>query len=287
MEKDILLTILTYGKNDGYQGGFANTMELYLNKLLDNIDKLSSSSIEVICVDWGSPPSEKLSDVINTPPNPFLKFIYVSEEIAAKYSPNFGFSLPHALNCGVRQSKGKYVLINDADVYTPYDSFLKTYNLVESKNGEDLWYWGSRYHLPSTIHLNASSTKEIDDAIEKWQKNGKKGWTFHKINSKGGTFSGGAGSLLISKSRFEECTGWYEVLTKWGWMDAEFHHRYGQKNSYLGDLWDLGISVFHLNHHNFDSRSMKERNPTLRAPQYRANGDNWGLGEENIEIYKL
>ena len=193
MEKDILLSIITFGKNDDYNGGFAKRMELNLTKLIDNVSNFPSSSIEIICVDWASPPSDKLSDVMNLPSHPNLKFVYVPLEIATKYSPDSEFSIPHAMNCGVRNSKGKYLLICDGDIYTPYDTLLKAYNLIESNKEEDLWYWSSRYHLPPEIHLKVSNIEELDKAIESWENNNKpttkntklatkKTWTFHKIS---------------------------------------------------------------------------------------------------------
>ena len=127
---EILLSIVTCGKNDDFAGNFVQRLEHNLNKIIDSINKLKISDIEIIVTDWGSDPESKLSMISNIEKSDYIKFLYVSPELCRKYAPESNISVPHAINSGFRRSSGKFIMYIDGDSYIPKDSFEKLYNLL-------------------------------------------------------------------------------------------------------------------------------------------------------------
>lgn len=274
------LSIITSGKNDDYIN-FVKRMQHNLSKLNDNIDKLKLNDVEIIAVDWGS--EKKLSDVMDASNFKFTKFIHVPPHLADKYSPDSKFSWGQSLNVGYRRSKGEYVFLIDGDSYLPLESFEKLYNLVNGfKKADNIFYWGSRHHLPYEIHSSSSSIDPIDRSILEWNNN-RDIWPSDKVNLS--HFGGTAMGILLSRNICEESTLFYEKLNKWGWTDIEIHNRISRKYQCCGDLRDLGMDFFHLDHHKVQHGSSKNgQNDFLNSEEFRANDDNWGLANESLEI---
>lgn len=279
------LSIITTGKNDSYAINFNQRLKNCLSKLINNIERLDIRDYEIILVDWGSDNNSRLSDVLDIKSNN-LKFLYVNEEICKKYSPDSDFSFVHSANSGFRVSSGKYILFIDGDVYMPFESFNTLYNLINHEK-ENVFYWGSRYHLPFEKHYNVDDFNIIDNEIE----NHESDWKHDKVNLSGG-FIGTAGALLLSRNICEESTCYYEALNKWGFLDIEINSRLVSKYQCDGDLEDNGIKLFHLDHHNINGQKNwggknTGYNEHTYAGKFTANDvENWGLINENLEIYQ-
>jgi glycosyltransferase involved in cell wall biosynthesis len=274
------LSIITTGKNDSYAINFNQRLKNCLSKLINNIERLDIRDYEIILVDWGSDNNSRLSDVLDIKSN-HLKFLYVNEEISKKYSPDSDFSFVHSANSGFRVSSGKYILFIDGDVYMSFESFNTLYNLINHEK-ENVFYWGSRYHLPFEKHHNVDDFNIIDNEIENYENS----WRHDKVNLSGG-FIGTAGALLLSRNICEESTCYYEALNKWGFLDIELNSRLVSKYQCDGDLEDNGIKLFHLDHHNIKSGGQSGYNEHTYAGKFTANDvENWGLINENLEIYQ-
>ncbi len=158
------------------------------------------------------------------------------------------------------------------------------YNLVKSSTLTDnIFYWASRYHLPYELHSAVSSINELDAFILSWKGN-KDNWRHDRVNL--GHFEGTAMGLLLSKHICEESSCWYEKLNKWGWVDIEIHSRISKKYPCCGDLEDLDMYFFHLDHHHIQKAGQNGANPCINAPDFKANNDDWGLNNENLMLYK-
>jgi glycosyltransferase involved in cell wall biosynthesis len=275
------LSIITSGKNDNYAGNFIQRLQHNLIKLDDNINKLNTNDIEVIVVDWGS--EEKISDVLSNINFKHINFLYVPEDIGKQYSPDSNFSIVHSLNAGFRRSKGDYIFFIDGDSYVPFNSLKTIFDLVKDKN-ENIFYWASRYHLPYNIHSQTSNINDIDREIDVWEQNHKQSWKHDKINLS--RFDGRAMGLLLSRNICDESSCFYEKLNKWGWLDIEIHNRIISKYKCWGDLEDLNIAFFHLDHHSVASMGQNGMNDAHNSHLFTSNDSSWGLINENLTLYK-
>jgi hypothetical protein len=285
----MLLTIVTQGKNDDYCGNFKQRFENSINKLIDNIEKLNViKDVEIIIVDWGSDEYSKLSESINIKKTEIVNFLYVPQNITNKFQ---GFSIPHTQNAGFRRGKGEYSLLLEGDSYIDIDSFKKLINFLKKKP-TNIFYWGSRYHIPYDVHSKTSSFSELDMSIQNWIDDGKKlskpfefSWYHDKIDIN--RFVGGATALLVSKNVYEDCTGQYEILTKWGWSDVELHNRLLKIHSCNGDLEDLGVTFYtQLHHHDGYGGTVHGSNPHHTSDYIKANSNDWGLINYDLELYQ-
>jgi glycosyltransferase involved in cell wall biosynthesis len=290
-KKEILLSIITYGRNDNYLGNFPHRLKLNLSKLVDNISKLGANDIEIVVSDWGS--DIKLSDYLEINQNDFLNWVYIPKEVCRKYTDS-PFSTSHAANAAFRRSKGKFILVIDADGYIPFDSFKKMYELLLTSD-DNAFYWASRWHISEKLHESCDGIKNLDTEIEKWEASGRTCWPpievdhgvfpiLSKISLS--QFGGGAIGTLLSRKICEESTFFYEELTRWGFVDVEMHNRYTRQYKCMGDLYDLGMTFFHLCHKGIGG-DVNGYNQANVAPKFKANEDGWGLiNEQDVIIYK-
>lgn len=293
MKEEILLSIVTCGKNDDFAGNFVQRLEHNINKIIDGINKLGLSDIEVIVTDWGSDPENKLSVVANIEKSDYVKFLYVSPELCKKYSPDSNFSVPHSINCGMRRSTGRYVMYIDGDSYIPNNSLEKLYNLLKthSQNEDDnVYYWASRYMIPYKFQSSAENIEDMDNLLKTWIDSGKPVSGLNDISNSFyhskvdlSNFMGGAMGLLISRKILEETGFLYESLTKWGWMDVEFAQRVSARYNCMGDLLELlDCEFYHIGHHEVKvGHDVHGFNPNLRPENFLQNIE-WGLNGEDL-----
>jgi hypothetical protein len=100
-------------------------------------------------------------------------------------------------------------------------------------------------------------------------------------------FAGFGGLLLLTKSMYQDSTGMWEKLVHWGWQDTEFHRRLMNKYEFGGDLERIGANVYHLEHwenRGVDPFPFQVNEHFIEAPLFNINGQNWGLGNEKLEI---
>lgn len=299
----MLLSILICGKNDNYaadsngKGGVNKRLELTLNKMVDNLNRLEKSDVEVVVCDWGS--EIKISDELVKERHPNLKFVYVSPDITKKYNRGTSYSIVHPYNVSYRNSKGEYVVFWDSDCFMPYEEVERLYNFVKglSDNKEKKFYQGSRFHIPRIGYVDAESYKDVDEFL--------KTCVIDPVNAKPPTvdadnfveehmlrhnkinvdyFSGGAMAVLMHREIAEESSCWWEELTYWGWQDIELHTRLKRRYPCGGDLEDFGIKFFHLYHYENFNKNMPVMNDSLITNRFHANEKNWGLADEKLEV---
>jgi hypothetical protein len=282
----MLLSIITTGRNDNYCGNFIHRITLQVEKHCSNIDSLGLTDVEIVVVDWGSE-TEKLSDVIKIK-RPYLKYVHVPFEVSNQIAP---FSNSHAWNVGARKSSGKYMLHTEGDFYMPLKTFKNLYDFIKERDGENVYSWSSRIHIPHSCHSNVSTISEVDDLIENFIKNGKRIWAdgsdlkYENINES--NFQGSGGSQLTSRDLYFDVTGIAECYTKWGVMDIDFHNRVTSKYDFTGDLEKIVKSEFFaLGHHEIGVGFQVHGANVQRHTEFKANPDNWGLAEIDIKIYQ-
>ena len=273
-----MISIITQGKNDNYLGNFLQRLTFSISKHIDNIKTLGlEDEVQIVLTDWGS--ETKLIDVLDVDFN-FIKYIYVKPEIAAKYNGDAKYSYVHPLNVSARNADGEFIIWGDSDGFLPVESFKILYDLIKLNTHK--FYWGSRYHIPREDYQNCKNTKEIDDVLAT-----NKFLIHDQINPQ--FFLGNAGILLLEKEMYFETTGMWEKLIYWGWQDIEFHRRLLQKYEFGGDLECLGVKTYHLEHwqdtyHRSDAAVPMKFNENIESGIFNVNGENWGLGNEKLEI---
>ena len=276
----MLLSILIPGKNDNYRNNGTKTLELNLKQSIKNLKNLNKDDIEIVLCDWGS--EKKIIDEIITEKHENFRCVYVKPEIAKKYNKSANYSIVHPINTAFRNSKGKYVIFWDSDCYVKNEDFTKLYNFVKimDQNKDMNFYWGSRFHIPYEIYTPISNVEEVNNYL-----NLKPVLTHDKINVN--NFMGGSISILMNRQIWEESNGWYEELTYWGWQDIEFHNRLITRYKFGGDLEDFGINFYHLNQPLDPTTHINKTlyNMQLNSHKFNANNIDWGLYNENLELY--
>lgn len=283
-KNNILLSILIIGKNDNYgcdangKGGVNKRLELGLNKLINNLNRLNANNVEVVLCDWGS--EDKIIDnLIHDKCNNF-KSVYVPDDICIKYNKHF--SISHAYNTAYRHSSGKYVIFWDSDCFVDYESFVQLYKVVKAiddQNINDFFWWCSRRHIPREGYIDCGGFDEVDLYI----KQNPSSIHWEKLDTK--HFGGCAIALLLPRTIADESSCWYEKLPNWGWQDIELHRRLLTKYKCDIDLSLYGINMYHFYHHDVDHR--KEQNLWLNSNTFHANEENWGLKNEILKIKYL
>lgn len=285
MEKPKILSIVLAGKNDNYAGNFLQRIKFNIEKLNDSLCKLKITNVEIIVVDWAS--DDRLSEALNLDELSHVKFLYVPKEVSTEVSPDNGFSSVHALNSGYRRSVGDYVFFIDGDSYINTITLKKVIDICEKhkSTNSNAYYWASRYHIPYEIHSKCNTIEEIDNHINEWVIKGKVNWNRDKIDLNSVVAPMG---LLLSRNIADDTTCYYEKLNKWGYIEIEFFSRVKSKYQCNGDLDNNDdMYFFHLDHHNIGTQGKeKKHNDAKNASNFRANDENWGLNNYNLELYK-
>jgi predicted glycosyltransferase involved in capsule biosynthesis len=276
----MLLSILIPGKNDNYRNNGTKTLELNLKQTIDNLNKLNKNDVEIVLCDWGS--KIKITDQIIQETCSNFRCVYVNPEITQKYNKLANYSIVHPINTAFRNSKGKYVIFWDSDCLVTYENFVNLYNFVENmeKNNDRKFYWGSRFHIPYEVYTPMKEISELHTYLET-----NPNLLHDKIDVL--NFAGCSISILMNRDLWQESTGWYEELIYWGWQDIEFHNRLLSRYQFGGDLEDFNIKFYHLNQ-PIDIGEHKNKvvfNSQINSNKFTANNSDWGLANENLEIY--
>ena len=267
-----MISIIMQCKNDNYLGNFMQRFEICIRKQIENIKELGiTNDIQIVLTDWGS--EIKLIDSMNIDFS-LIKYIYVSPEIANKYNGDAKYSYVHPINVSARNSDGDIILWGDSDGFLPIESLKLIYELSKDNEKNSKFYWGSRYHIDLNDYVN-SSISDIDSFIKNNSNLRHDKWT---------ASGGAAGIYLLRRDMFFESTGFSEKLIYWGWQDIDFHNRLASRYVCGGDMEDIGVKIYHLEHYEPNKRNVTTRaNHQINYP-FKANPDNWGLFDEKLEI---
>lgn len=275
----MLLSIIIPGKNDNYRENGTKTLELNLKQTIENLNFLDQDDIEVVLCDWGS--EKKIIDEVVTDKHRNFKCVYVAPEITKRYNKNSNYSIVHPINTAFRKSQGKYVIFWDSDCLVTLENFKKLYFFVKDleRNNDKKFYWASKLHIPFEIYTNMNV-----EEVNNWLSTNPN--LMHDKISKQ-NFMGCGVAILMNRKLWEESTGWYEELTYWGWQDIEFHNRLKTRYEFGGDLEDFGMEFYHLNQKLEQPDHSKKNlyNPQINSQNFAANSENWGLANEELEIF--
>jgi hypothetical protein len=285
-------------RNDYYCGNsvsrLTNTLN-FLGEALSETKNLDQS--ECVLVDWASP-DKPLKEVLvlNDEIKKILKIITVDKKIALKYQKNSPFSEVHAMNCGFRHISGKHFMRIDQDTLVGYRFIDWFFNEYEVKNYGFEWpkvCFSGRRNLNlkqsfgyKSIIKDEKLSKEIDILHPLCYQN--RIYPIPRIHS----FYGCAvGIMMVEKNLYEQEKGFNEELIYMNQMDVEFLNRLCEQGNSIYNLSQKTEADFYHQHHpkvkgsyapDRKSNSQAYRNNIFE----NNNPKNWGLKEENLEIFK-
>lgn len=208
-----------------------------------NLELLDDSAMqyEWILVDWCSPERPFCFDprTDRLLAHPRIRNILVSEEVgrSEKLSPPSGFFEHFAKNVGLRQARGRYVLIVNADIVLDRALVDEIARVVQSEDH-------AHYYRPSThvdVDPNTDEILKTVDLTAKFDEKWDKRWS-----NDGFLAANYAGNFLLATRRnlVEVAQGFDETNRK---HRQEYWHRSGMDGEILWNLWRrAGVEVSFL-----------------------------------------
>lgn len=283
-----LLSFCLTGRNDNYLGNFRYRLKTAVNYLALSCQRVKMlNQIEILIADWNS--DVPLSEAIQLTPEAALitRILYVSPCTAKRYhdDPNQRFNAVCSANAAIRRASGKFVCYMPADILFPPLSLL---NLVTLMRGDiDFPYDINRCLIKVSRKMLPWHITESEPSIEEIER------YLSKINikipydrSSMPDLTHGLGAIAASKDIWNSAQGFDERLSGWGFSDVEFGLRVEQVYPGL-EVSHYGIYVYDMAENTNWSLTLKARkeNPRIYHDAIRANSDNWGLNNEEIEIH--
>jgi len=306
---DIKISYVIASRNDSYGGDSLGRLQKTLNHtgyILDRNNCLKQS--EVIITDWATPKNYRpLKDVLklNDHIASILKIVEVPALIANKYQLNSPFSEVHAMNAAFRRSSGTFFGRIDQDTLIGerfVDWFYRRFH--EENNGFN-WplvaFSGRRNLNPkqSLYPYNFIFDNEKYKEVNICHSNNFYSRVHPKKQSMLLFYGGAVGILLIHRDVYMKSKGYNETYIYMNNMDTEFLNRLKRDRN---DFYNLGLKCdgdfYHLHHsrkdgakedsqlHAKESGSRKTNPPIMReAEPFNPNSDNWGLRDEDLNVF--
>jgi len=194
------LSIVITARNDNYIDHFINRLEFSINYFLYNTDKLGLlKSIEFIVIDWGSEKniSQDFS-VIKKSYRDNIVFIELTKNESLKHSRNVlgGFFTEKAVNLGIANSSGNYVLVTQHDTIFSISSIRNIFSLINDKVFNENFIWIPRKYINYQFYSANPNFNDLDRYISRTFFSKLK---FENLQLQNG---GGASAVLFGKKNF-------------------------------------------------------------------------------------
>jgi predicted O-methyltransferase YrrM len=286
----MLFSLTVHGRNDSYMGNFGWRLETVLNNMGANIASLPEPDCgEIVLCDWGSEHDKKLIDNLHLTKEcaDRLRYVYVPPDIAKKYDQDSQYSSSHAINTGVRQAGGEFVVVCDSDVYWREWTMKCLYEAMRAGkiydySFADTFFWAARHHVPRNYIRTCPNRADLNKFIETHQ---------HQFvcDTPETGFGGAVCALTMTHKMYDECGGYNEKMIYWGVNDICLDRRLCMKYMRVV-LNTYDFRFFHLEHYQTRQLQPGIGNPELtrkvnvwvEPTSINANGPNWGLAGVNL-----
>lgn len=273
---DILLSLVAFGKNDNYMGGFLYRFTTAMTLTIQAIINAGfADQVEIVFVDWGG--ETPLQEVFPTD-GQVLRYIIVPPDVAEKANGESMFAASNALNVGLRRARGRYVAHTNADVVHTESFFRSIMPLLKKGQYKDIDLRTAfcaipLKHVPIEVVDREPSIETLDDYLTTQGDN----LPFQQIMP---VLYGASGMLLLSRESWHRLRGMDENIIHWGWGDIDFSFRASLLGARMRFDHQSGIYVYHLAHRSPPTDPQQKRKT---APHYfnpvTVNDIDWGQGK--------
>lgn len=282
-----LLSIIIPARNDEFMLNFAYRLETTLNFLARNLYALGYlNQVEVVIGDWGS--EVPLHKVLNISQNArqITRYVIVPPEYARPLQGDAEFPIVLVQNTAIRRSRGEYIMQTDSDILFSADFLRKLFDLLNQRLAPQLdlthgLFGSRRAHIPHSIIKNSPSVEELELFIE---NNGHDLQVdIHEEFEYCAT-----GMMFMHRDTWDECSGYDDHLTHWGWMEIDLGMRITQRYQYIDVSKYFGMMLYHLEHYSTGGeqrKSGRQTNEMKRPTRFRPNGDLWGFPTITFPIF--
>jgi glycosyltransferase involved in cell wall biosynthesis len=280
-----LLSLVYTGRNDSYMGNFNWRLSTTLNYLAHNLQANNRlDQVEAVITDWGSTTPLHTALDLSSAARRITRFVMVPPDVAGRVGGDSEFPLVLAQNAAVRRSHGRYIAQTDSDIMFTPELISGLLDILDGRRSigvslRDAMLFTKRRHIPWRYVAQSPSLAELDWFMRHYGR-----WiptdTYVRFDY------AGPGFMLMSRQLWEACRGYDERLLYRAWIEIDLGIRISREHP-LVNLERLGLTAYHLEH--FPARTSQYHTRKYNDPIWHnafcPNGDNWGLGNYEFEIY--
>ena len=275
-----LLSIATIARNDNYMGNSNWRLEVAINFLAIELDKLNRlKDVELIIVDWGSEIPLSTALTLNEHAQRIARFILVTRSVIDAIKVDSDFPAIIALNAGIRRACGDFIIEGPADILFSERFFKRLFNILQGE---------SRIETPVDKSLFIFNRKDIPLEIvnQNLTQTALAGYIEEYDSSLLPTplhpyYLCPAGALMMHRNLWRESHAFDERLIHWGWADIDMVLRM-RLRYFIADMSsDNEMYLYHLDHYTPGFVRTKMSYPTINP--FVVNNERWGLAEYILE----
>ena len=275
MEFRPVLSLVTTGRNDDYQGNFLWRLETTLNYIGRRIASIGRcEDIEFVVVDWGS--GVPLHSVLKLEEEArrIARFILVPPEVAARENKDGKFAGSVAINTGVRRSRGTFIAQTGGDILFDEDLLKRLLDLHGKKRHGKNPIDKTLFHIPlKNIPEEVVGRNPDLGSLENYIAENKHGLRKKRV---GPFLKGGAAALLMHRDLWFESHGLDESWFGWGWTDADLNLRICLRDQSADYGGKEGLYAYHMDHPGTTIPIDGKFNPFVVNDRY------WGMAEHRF-----
>ena len=283
----ILLSFVIMTRNDDYQGNAKWRLEMTLQFLAHNLQRIGKlDRCEILVVDWQSavPLHEVL--VLSDEARSITRFVCATPDSTGHLRFACDFPRPVILNIGIRRALGSYIVQTLGDVLWTTEALSGLFDVILGNSpccGYDvkqtLLVFGRR-EIPYEVASASPTVEALTEYMQHYPKDTIPPDCHPYLLVPGD-------SLMMHRDLWHATRGFDERLVHWGWNDCDLILR--MKLMYhVVSCRDLPwLTVYHLNHiapQEMEQVMQRPNNPWL-FNDVTVNDEAWGLGGLSFPEY--
>lgn len=284
MRETKLLSYCLPARNDNYGGNFQYIFTTALNLLGRNLGRIGAlDDVEVLIGDWNSEVGLAETMALCPEARSVTRFVRVPPPVAARYSPpGKSFNSAIAGNVVYRRASGEFILSTNADVLFSAPGLRCLLDLLRGRvpvpfSVSESLLLIRRKMLPWELVLDRPEPAVIERFIfeNTWCMETGASWT---------GLNGNNAASVAHRRIWHETRGIDESMAGWGWHDIDFGLRVNQRypSYHLNELGVMGYEMDIPPERRKKAINDAGHNRALVKLGMAANGEDWGLGAEDL-----